>query len=58
MDGTTVKIIEAQKAKLHTTYKNTKLKLLKVNAAIWYNNMCRTSIHTQNRTDAATRPNV
>jgi hypothetical protein len=34
MHGTTVNIIETQQAKLCTTYKNTKLKLLKVNAAI------------------------
>jgi len=36
-----VNIIEAQLAKLCTTCKNTKLKLLKVNAAIWFNKMCR-----------------
>jgi hypothetical protein len=33
----TTKIIDAQQAKLHKTYKNTKLKLLKTNAAIWFN---------------------
>ena len=39
--GTTVKIIEAQQAKLCTSYKNTKLRLLKTNAAIWFNKVCR-----------------
>jgi hypothetical protein len=34
---TTTKIIDAQQAKLRNTYKNTKLKLLKTNAAIWFN---------------------
>ena len=36
-----IKIIEAQQAKLCNAYKNTKLKLLKSNAAIWFNKMCR-----------------
>jgi hypothetical protein len=31
----------AQQAKLHNIYKNTKLKLLKTNAGIWFNKMCR-----------------
>jgi hypothetical protein len=35
MHGTTIKIIDAQQAKLRNNYKNTKLKLLKTNAAIW-----------------------
>jgi hypothetical protein len=35
--GTTIKIIDAQQAKLRNKYKNTKLKLLKTNAAIWFN---------------------
>jgi len=40
--GATIKIISAQQAKLNNTYKNTKLKLLKNNAAaIWFNKMCR-----------------
>jgi hypothetical protein len=38
---TTIKIIDAQQAKLRNNYKNTRLKLLKTNAAIWYNKMCR-----------------
>jgi hypothetical protein len=33
---------KAQQAKAYNIYKNTKLKLLKINAAIWYNKMCRT----------------
>jgi hypothetical protein len=34
-----VKIIEAQQARLCNSYKNTKLKLLKRNAAMWFNKM-------------------
>jgi len=40
MHGTKIKIINAQQAKLCTNYKNTKLKLLKRKAAIWFNKMC------------------
>jgi len=40
MHGTTIKIVSAQQAKLNN-YKNTKLKLLKTNAAIWFNKMCK-----------------
>jgi len=32
-----IEIIEAQQAKIYNTYKNTRLKLLKKNAAIWLN---------------------
>jgi hypothetical protein len=39
--GTAIKITNAQQAKLYNNYKNTKLKLLKTNAAIWFNKMCR-----------------
>ena len=35
------KMINAQQTKLYNTYKNTKLKLLKTNAAIWFKKMCR-----------------
>ena len=35
-----VKIMYAQHAKLVNNYKNTKLKLLKINALIWYNKHC------------------
>ena len=41
MHSTTVKIVEAQQVKLCTSYKNTKLKLLKTNAAVWFNKMGR-----------------
>jgi len=36
MHGATVKVCNAQQAKINNIYKNTKLKLLKTNAAIWY----------------------
>jgi hypothetical protein len=32
-----IKIIEAQQTKIHNNYKNARLKLLKTNAAIWFN---------------------
>jgi hypothetical protein len=41
MHGTTIKITDAQRAKLFNSYKNTKLKLLKTNAAMRFNKMCR-----------------
>ena len=41
MHGETVKFTGAQQAKLYNIYKNTKLKLLKTNAAIWFNKICR-----------------
>jgi len=41
MHSTKIKIIDAQRAKLCNNYKNTKLKLLKTNAAMWFNKMCR-----------------
>jgi len=37
MHGATIKMVNAQQAKLKNNYKNTKLKLLKTNAAIWFN---------------------
>ena len=40
MRSTFISIIEAQQAKIYNNYKNTKLKLLKMNAAIWFNKMC------------------
>ena len=39
MHGMNVKIIEAQQARLFNRYKNTKLKLLKTNAAVGCNKM-------------------
>jgi hypothetical protein len=41
LHGATIKTINAQQAKLCTNYKDTKLKLLKTNAAIWFNKMYR-----------------
>ena len=41
MHSGTIKIVNAQRAKLNNNYKNTKLKLLKTNAAIWFNKMCK-----------------
>ena len=42
MLGTTnIKFIDAQQAKLAYQYKNTKRKLYKTHAAIWYNKTCR-----------------
>jgi len=32
-----IDIMEAQQAKIYKSYKNTRLKLLKTNAAIWFN---------------------
>ena len=47
MLGTTnIKFIDAQQAKLAYQYKNTKRKLYKRNAAIWYNKMAIYSICT------------
>jgi hypothetical protein len=41
MHGKAIKIIETQQAKICNSYKNTKLKLLKMNAAIWFNKICK-----------------
>jgi hypothetical protein len=41
MHGAKIKITDAQHARQYNIYKNTKLKLLKSNAAIWFNKMCR-----------------
>ena len=38
MHGEKLKICNAQQAKIWNTYKKTKLKLLKTNATIWFNN--------------------
>jgi len=37
----TVKIIEAQQTQIYN-YKNTRPKLLKTNAAVWFNEICKT----------------
>ena len=41
MYGATIKIVSAQQTELSNNYKNTRLKLLKMNAAIWFNKMCK-----------------
>ena len=41
MHGETNEFVNAQQAKLYNIYKNTKLKLLKTKAAIWFNKICR-----------------
>jgi len=41
MHGATIKIINAQQARLNNIYKNTKLKLLKTNAVVWFDKICR-----------------
>jgi hypothetical protein len=41
MHGTNVKIIAAQQARLCYSYKITKLKLLKTNATVWFNELCK-----------------
>jgi len=41
MHGVTMKFIEARQTKLCNTYKNTRLKLLRANAALWFNKVCR-----------------
>ena len=37
MHGAKVKIVNAKQAKLHNNFKNAKCKLLRTNAAIWFN---------------------
>jgi len=37
-----MKIITAEQAKLYNNFKNLRLNLLKTNAAIWFNKICRT----------------
>jgi len=41
MHGATIEIVNAQQAELNNNYKNTRLKVLKTNAATWFNNMCK-----------------
>jgi len=41
MHATNIKIIGAQHAKICNIYKNTRLKLLKTNTAIWFKKMCK-----------------
>ena len=45
MHGTGIEIIiDVQQTKIYNSYKNTKLKLLKTNAVIWFNKICKTNI--------------
>jgi len=41
MHGATIKIVDAQQARLYNSYKNTKCKLLRTTAAVWFNKMCK-----------------
>ena len=41
MHRATLNTVNTQQAKLNNNYKNTKLKILKTNAAIWFNKMCK-----------------
>jgi len=41
MHGANIKIISGQQVRFCNIYKNTKLKLLKTNAAIWFNKTCK-----------------
>jgi len=58
MHGANIKIISAQQARICNIYKNTKLKLLKTNAAIWFNKMCKIKLNrtTSNSTDVHIKP--
>ena len=50
MHGTTnIKFIDVQQAKLAYQYKNTKRKLYKANAAIWYNKIYRSKAIAKNK---------
>jgi hypothetical protein len=46
MHGMNIKLLVPQEAKSTIQYKNTKLKLLKTNASIWFKKMCRNKQHT------------
>jgi hypothetical protein len=41
MHDTNIKLLMPQQAKSIIQYRNTKLKLLKTNAAVWFKKMCR-----------------
>ena len=41
MHGSTMKLSNTQQAKIINNYQNTRLKLLKTNAAVWFNRMCK-----------------
>ena len=44
MHGATIKIVDAQQARLYNNYKKTKCKLLRTNAAVWFNKTCKISV--------------
>jgi len=48
MHCTGVKTIDDKRAKICNSYKNTKLKLLKTNAVIWFNKIYKTKQMTPN----------
>jgi len=41
MHGVTLKFVNVQQAKPYNIYKNTKSKLLKTNAAVWFSKICQ-----------------
>jgi len=41
MHGERIKIMDAKQARLLNNFKNTRCRLLRTNAAIWFNKMCR-----------------
>ena len=41
MHGGNLKLIDARQAKVCNIYNNTKLKLLKTNAVVWFNKVCK-----------------
>jgi len=41
MHGANMKIVNAQQARICNIYKNARLKLLKTNASLWFNKMCK-----------------
>jgi hypothetical protein len=51
MHGANMKIVNAQQARICNIYKNTRLKLLKTIAALWFNKMCKSKNNDEhNRT--------
>jgi hypothetical protein len=41
MHGERIEIVNAKQVKLYNNFKNTKCKLLRTNAATWFNKMCK-----------------
>jgi len=51
MHGANMKIVNAQQARIYNIYKNTRLKLLKSNVALWFNKTCKSKNNDEhNRT--------